>query len=77
MFLLFLVYLLFFFKTDNSSVFQKFGGTFVKCIEISENSAQKLLDIVIKNFPSYRDEAVFEHQKGNSLKIFLSFLATI
>ncbi|OXB80133.1 UNVERIFIED_CONTAM: hypothetical protein H355_006965 [Colinus virginianus] len=39
---------------------EKFGGSFLTCVKTSENSAQKLLRLVVENFPSYRDEAVFE-----------------
>lgn len=39
---------------------EKFGGSFLTCVKMSEKSAQKLLHLVLQNFPSYRDEAVFE-----------------
>ncbi|NXI11250.1 QSPP protein, partial [Irena cyanogastra] len=39
---------------------EKFGGSFLTCVKMSEKSAQKLLHLVLENFPSYRDEAVFE-----------------
>ncbi|XP_030065953.1 queuosine 5'-phosphate N-glycosylase/hydrolase isoform X1 [Microcaecilia unicolor] len=38
---------------------EKFGGSYLNCIKKCEKSAQKLLQLVVKNFPSYRDEAVF------------------
>uniref|UniRef100_A0A8C3MR08 Queuosine 5'-phosphate N-glycosylase/hydrolase n=1 Tax=Geospiza parvula TaxID=87175 RepID=A0A8C3MR08_GEOPR len=39
---------------------EKFGGSFLTCVKMSEKSAQKLLHLILENFPSYRDEAVFE-----------------
>lgn len=39
---------------------EKFGGSFLTCVKSSEKSAQKLLRLVLENFPSYRDEAVYE-----------------
>ncbi|XP_006008967.2 queuosine salvage protein isoform X1 [Latimeria chalumnae] len=38
---------------------EKFGGSFLNCLKKSEHSAQKLLQIVVENFPAFRDEAVF------------------
>lgn len=42
----------------------KYGGSFVNCIKACNNSAQKLLEIVISEFPSYRDEADFQGKRG-------------
>ncbi|KGL80859.1 UPF0553 protein C9orf64, partial [Tinamus guttatus] len=42
---------------------EKFGGSFLTCVKMSEKSAQKLLHLVVGNFPSYRDEAIFENKK--------------
>ncbi|XP_068524098.1 queuosine 5'-phosphate N-glycosylase/hydrolase [Anas acuta] len=47
---------------------EKFGGSFLTCVKMSENSAQKLLRLVVENFPSYRDEAVFEEKKVSFYK---------
>ncbi|NXU76912.1 QSPP protein, partial [Oreotrochilus melanogaster] len=47
---------------------EKFGGSFVTCVKMSEKSAQKLLRLVLENFPSYRDEAVFEKKKVSFYK---------
>ncbi|XP_066431550.1 queuosine 5'-phosphate N-glycosylase/hydrolase-like [Eleutherodactylus coqui] len=42
---------------------EKFGGSFLNCVKMSEKSAEKLLRLVVENFPSYRDEGVFQGQK--------------
>ncbi|XP_068101238.1 queuosine 5'-phosphate N-glycosylase/hydrolase [Hyperolius riggenbachi] len=42
---------------------EKFGGSFLNCIKMSEKSAVKLMHLVVENFPSYRDEGVFQDQK--------------
>jgi len=47
---------------------QNFGGSFVKCIELCQNSAQKLLELVVNNFPSYRDEATIENHEVSFYK---------
>ncbi|KFQ36829.1 UPF0553 protein C9orf64, partial [Mesitornis unicolor] len=47
---------------------EKFGGSFLTCVKMSEKSAQKLLCLVLENFPSYRDEAVFEKKKVSFYK---------
>ena len=36
-------------------VLQKYDGTFVNCIKECEKSAQKLLQIILREFPAYRD----------------------
>ncbi|XP_046980222.1 queuosine salvage protein [Schistocerca americana] len=38
----------------------KYQGSFVNCLKESQNSAQKLLQLVVDNFPCFRDEAEFE-----------------
>ncbi|XP_074850273.1 queuosine 5'-phosphate N-glycosylase/hydrolase isoform X1 [Carettochelys insculpta] len=47
---------------------EKFGGSFVTCVKMSEKSAQKLLRTVVENFPSYRDEATFKGKKVSFYK---------
>ncbi|XP_072715326.1 queuosine 5'-phosphate N-glycosylase/hydrolase isoform X2 [Ciconia boyciana] len=47
---------------------EKFGGSFLTCVKMSEKSAQKLLRLVLENFPSYRDEALFEKKKVSFYK---------
>ncbi|KYN12683.1 UPF0553 protein C9orf64 [Trachymyrmex cornetzi] len=38
----------------------KYKGTFVECIKSCKGSAEKLLQLIIKEFESYRDEADYE-----------------
>ncbi|XP_006981739.1 queuosine 5'-phosphate N-glycosylase/hydrolase [Peromyscus maniculatus bairdii] len=38
----------------------KFGGSFLNCVKKCEKSALKLMYLVVENFPSYRDVAVFK-----------------
>ncbi|XP_040296748.1 queuosine salvage protein-like [Bufo bufo] len=42
---------------------EKFGGSFLNCLKMSDRSAVKLMQLVVENFPSYRDEGVFQGQK--------------
>ncbi|XP_069839448.1 queuosine 5'-phosphate N-glycosylase/hydrolase-like isoform X2 [Dendropsophus ebraccatus] len=42
---------------------EKFGGSFLNCVKKSERSAVKLMQLVVENFPSYKDEGVFQGQK--------------
>ncbi|CAH1264713.1 C9orf64 [Branchiostoma lanceolatum] len=39
---------------------EKFDGSFVNCIKKCGGSAQKLLSLVVSNFSSYRDEAMYK-----------------
>uniref|UniRef100_A0A8C5Q6Y7 Queuosine 5'-phosphate N-glycosylase/hydrolase n=1 Tax=Leptobrachium leishanense TaxID=445787 RepID=A0A8C5Q6Y7_9ANUR len=39
---------------------EKYGGSFFNVLKQSEKSAVKLLQLVVENFPSYRDEAIFQ-----------------
>lgn len=39
---------------------EKFEGSFLNCVRKSEKSAQKLMHLVVENFPSYRDVTEFE-----------------
>lgn len=39
---------------------EKFGGSYLNCVKKSEKSALKLMQMVVENFPSYRDEGTFE-----------------
>ncbi|XP_060062961.1 queuosine 5'-phosphate N-glycosylase/hydrolase-like [Ylistrum balloti] len=38
---------------------KKYDGSFVNCIEKCDKSAQALMQLVVRDFPSYRDEAVY------------------
>jgi Potential Queuosine, Q, salvage protein family len=42
---------------------EKFDGKFYNCVKQSENSAKKLLDLIVSNFPSFRDEGIIEGKK--------------
>ncbi|KAM9305153.1 queuosine 5'-phosphate N-glycosylase/hydrolase-like [Gastrophryne carolinensis] len=42
---------------------ENFGGSFLNCVKMSEKSAVMLMHLVVKNFPSYRDEGFFQGQK--------------
>ncbi|XP_061482934.1 queuosine 5'-phosphate N-glycosylase/hydrolase isoform X2 [Rhineura floridana] len=42
---------------------EKFGGSFLTCVKKSEKSAQKLLQLIVENFPSFRDEAMCQGRK--------------
>lgn len=39
---------------------QRFGGTFISCIEEANGSAAALVNLLVDNFPCFRDEAKFE-----------------
>lgn len=39
---------------------EKFDGAFLNCLEQANQNAQKLLNLIVTNFPAFRDEAVFE-----------------
>lgn len=38
---------------------EKYQGSFLNCIKLSENSAQKLLQLIVYNFSCYRDESEY------------------
>nr|XP_003407840.1 queuosine salvage protein [Loxodonta africana] len=42
---------------------EKFGGSFLNCVQKSEQSAQKLMHLVVESFPSYRDITEFEGKR--------------
>ncbi|XP_073502609.1 queuosine 5'-phosphate N-glycosylase/hydrolase-like [Phyllobates terribilis] len=42
---------------------EKFDGSFLNCLKMSERSAVRLMQLVVENFPSYRDEGIFQGQK--------------
>ncbi|XP_037350013.1 queuosine salvage protein [Talpa occidentalis] len=47
---------------------EKFEGSFLNCVRKSEKSAQKLLHLVVENFPSYRDVTHFEGKRVSFYK---------
>ncbi|KAM4698333.1 queuosine 5'-phosphate N-glycosylase/hydrolase [Rhinophrynus dorsalis] len=42
---------------------ERFGGSFLNCVKESQKSAVKLMQLVVENFPSYRDEGTFQGKK--------------
>ncbi|XP_069589711.1 queuosine 5'-phosphate N-glycosylase/hydrolase [Ranitomeya imitator] len=42
---------------------EKFDGSFLNCLKMSARSAVNLMHLVVENFPSYRDEGIFQGQK--------------
>ncbi|WKY05265.1 hypothetical protein Q1695_005910 [Nippostrongylus brasiliensis] len=47
---------------------EKWNGSFYNCIVAAERSAEKLLEIIVENFESFRDFAVYAGQKVAILK---------
>eukprot|EP01121_Diplochlamys_sp_Union-15-3_P007268 TRINITY_DN1836_c0_g1_i1.p1 TRINITY_DN1836_c0_g1~~TRINITY_DN1836_c0_g1_i1.p1 ORF type:complete len:331 (+),score=51.19 TRINITY_DN1836_c0_g1_i1:69-1061(+) len=41
---------------------EKFQGSFVNCIKMANQSAVSLLDLIVNNFPSFRDETTYNGQ---------------
>ncbi|XP_007905007.2 queuosine salvage protein [Callorhinchus milii] len=50
-------------KEAGHILLEKFDGSFLNCVKESGKSAQKLLQLVVENFPSYKDVATFEDKK--------------
>ncbi|XP_022918685.2 queuosine 5'-phosphate N-glycosylase/hydrolase [Onthophagus taurus] len=50
-----------------SVLLEKFDGSFINCVKKAENSAVKLLDIIISNFKCFRDEASY---KGHEVSLY-------
>lgn len=53
---------------------EKYQGSFVNCIKAGSGSAQKLLNLVVSDFSSYRDEAEFEGKRGTCLGLSIFML---
>lgn len=56
---------------------EKFDGSFTNVIKLANNSAEKLIKLVVKNFTSYDDTATFEGKKGiktDCVFLFLQYL---
>lgn len=47
---------------------EKFGGNFENCVKICENSAEKLLHLIVEEFECFKDEANFNGQRVQILK---------
>jgi len=46
-------------REAGSVLVEKFGGTFVNCIKQCNKSSRSLVQLIVDNFSSYRDEALF------------------
>jgi hypothetical protein len=46
---------------------EKYDGTFTTCIKQAEKSAVKLLEIIVENFPCFRDETEYN---GRSVSLY-------
>jgi hypothetical protein len=44
---------------SGNTLLKEFDGSFTKCLERCDHSAQKLLQLIVQHFPSYKDEAVY------------------
>lgn len=42
---------------------EKYNGTFKTCLKEADKSASKLLQIIVNNFPCFRDEALYNNQR--------------
>eukprot|EP00033_Pygsuia_biforma_P001897 GCRY01002118.1.p1 GENE.GCRY01002118.1~~GCRY01002118.1.p1 ORF type:complete len:338 (-),score=66.53 GCRY01002118.1:220-1233(-) len=45
-----------------------FSGNFLNCVQLAEKDALKLRDLIVRFFPSFRDEFSFEGEKVSILK---------
>ncbi len=45
---------------------QKFGGSFANCIRLCNESAQTLIKMIVSNFASFQDTAVYKGKTGIS-----------
>ncbi|XP_039259045.2 queuosine 5'-phosphate N-glycosylase/hydrolase-like [Styela clava] len=51
------------FKESGRVLLEKFNGSFINCIRQCERDAVTLMNLVVENFPSFRDESVFQNQR--------------
>ncbi|KRY28227.1 UPF0553 protein C9orf64 -like protein [Trichinella spiralis] len=59
---------------EGCEILQKnFNGTFLTCVEMANNSAVNLLNLIVKHFPSFNDVATYKGRKGTK-KEQISFL---
>jgi hypothetical protein len=50
-----------------NELIKNFEGGFKNLVIKAENSAEKLLNLIVSSFPCFRDEALFKGQKGKVL----------
>lgn len=48
--------------------FYYFSGSFSECIKQCEKSAERLLKLIVEDFPCFRDEAVYKNKKVSFYK---------
>ena len=48
-----------------------FKGSFLECVRACENSAEKLLKLIVNDFECFRDEAIYQNQKGKIIHILI------
>ncbi|KRX17187.1 UPF0553 protein C9orf64 -like protein [Trichinella nelsoni] len=54
---------------EGCEILQKnFNGTFLTCVEMANNSAVNLLNLIVKHFPSFNDVATYKGRKVSFLK---------
>ncbi|RWS01481.1 UPF0553 protein C9orf64-like isoform X2, partial [Dinothrombium tinctorium] len=51
-----------------SVLMNKFNGSFMNCIALAENKCENLLTLIVDNFSSFRDEALFLSRKVSFYK---------
>jgi len=51
-------------KEASRVLLEKYEGSFVNCVKAAGQSAQELLLRIVSDFPSYRDQGVFEGSLG-------------
>lgn len=49
------------------TLLERFDGKFLNCVSASNGSAEKLLRIIVENFPCYKDET---HYKGQKVSLY-------
>lgn len=54
-------------RETGNTIQNQFGGSFATCIAQCDKSAQRLLQIIVDNFPSYRDVATF---RGKEVSLY-------
>ncbi|CAF1933450.1 unnamed protein product [Rotaria magnacalcarata] len=55
-------------RETGSILLKEYDGHFSRCIEQSGGSAVDLVELIVKKFPAYRDEAVYDGQKVSFYK---------
>lgn len=51
------------FSEVGASLRENYSGSFVNCIKKCDGSAQRLLELVVTEFPCFRDEATFDGRR--------------